>query len=347
MMNIRNNPKFSTLIKKSIASTVLALALTHNPTWALTTADKHTDTHLRHTLHQAGLQSPIISISPSPINDMFIVTLSDGQEPLLISRDGKYVIQGQLEHNPSPIHPIAPDLLTPRPAGTPISDDYKHALLANMSVLTALDQDAAFYHTNVPELLWGVSGTGTPFLISQDGRHLINGEISVIKDGQFAGLDTALEFAKNRHVLSTLDPKALINYPAKGKPQGTLYVATDIHCPYCRLLHTQIDKLNAQGISVHVIGFVVYDESDKPMQHIWCQSDNAQRASMLNAAMKGIISSQSCPTNRLKDNQLKAQSLAIHATPAIFNANGELFEGDFTQSVLVDFAKHPKSDVNR
>lgn len=289
-------------------------------------------------LSQAGLSLPIKEVKPAKVANLQEVHLA-GAEPIFISQDGRYVLQGRLEANPSPKQPIADELKVAQTAGTPISLTYKQAILANMTSLKNLTADSAFFYTNVAGLLWGVSGEGgVPFLLSDDGRYFINGEISVIQDGQFAGLDADFEWTKNRHVLATLDEKWLTIYPAK-RQKAVMYIATDTHCPYCRLLHQQIPALTAKGVTVKVIGYPVYDEAQEPMRQIWCETNNAKRATLLSLAMKGVSSKSLCQSdeNHLIVNQKLAQALAVVATPAIYREDGVLFEGDFRGDELLAF----------
>lgn len=319
-------------IIKSILASLIIMASIHTANAAPT----HDD--IRRTLFDAGLIVPIADISPSPITSLTQIRLAGDQEPLLITDDLSYIIGGNIEPNPSPITPINGQISSGK-AGTPISNTHKTALLNNMTALKNINEQSMFYHTNVDGLLWGVSGSGTTFLVSSDGKYFINSEISVIKNGRLAGLDDEFELTKNRHVFTQLDEQALTTYPAKGQRHATLYVATDIHCPYCRIFHEKIHELNSQGITVKAIGYPIYDESHVPMARIWCESDNDKRAALLSAAMKDIHTAQDCQSldNKLASNQQIAHALAIFATPAIFHENGTLFEGRIDTSELIDF----------
>ena len=289
-------------------------------------------------LIEAGLTTPIIDVRPSRLNGLWQVHL-DGAEPIFVSQDGRYVLQGVPESNPSPKVAIDSPLKNTRIAGQPVSDEYHQALLANMTSLKNLNADTTFFYTNIKGLIWGVSGVGgVPFLVSDDGRYFINGEISVIKNRRFAGLDTDFEWTKNRHVLQSLDEKTLTIYPAQNQ-KAVVYVVTDIHCPYCRVFHGKISEFNKQGITIKAIGYPIYDNSHEPMRQIWCETDNAKRGVLLSAAMKGIISKNQCQddSNALITNQLLSQSLAIVATPSIYRDDGVLFEGDFTTKAFLEF----------
>lgn len=322
-------------MRTSVTKLILAIALSS----CLSTAYAIDHEQIHDTLARAGLSTPIERIMPSPIKSLTMLSLSGHQEPLLISQDLNYVIQGNIEPNPSPKVAIDPTVIIKAPAGSPISAEHKKALLANMAKLANIDENSAFYHTNVDGLLWGVSAHGTPFLVSDDGRHFINGEISVIKNGQFAGLDTDFENAKNRHVFAQLDSQTLTIYPAKGQEKAVVYIATDINCPYCKIFHSKINDFNHKGITIKAIGYPVYDESHAPMRQLWCETDNAKRAVLLSSAIKGLHIKTACNDERnlLAHNQILAHSLAIFATPAIFDEQGVLFQGDFTSDEFLEF----------
>ncbi|WP_244658208.1 disulfide isomerase DsbC N-terminal domain-containing protein, partial [Psychrobacter celer] len=235
------------------------------------------DSHLRQVLTQAGIKTQITSIAPSNLPNMYQVTLA-GQAPLHITKDGKYVIQGELQKNPS--KRVVTKTL-PRShreqIGQPVSAAVKSAMLANMSALKNMSHKTPFFYTAVPGVIWGATLEGVPFLLSDDAQYITDGEISVIENGQFVGLDTEFEQRKNQSVLATLDDKQLIRYPATSTEKAVIYVADDVNCPYCRRLHQQIPMLNAKGVTVNVIGYPIYKQSPAQMRGIWCQTDANSR----------------------------------------------------------------------
>ena len=128
-------------------------------------------------------------------------------------------------------------------------------------------------------------------------------------------------------------------YPAKTSERAVLYVVSDIHCPYCKILHDRIEELSLQGITIKVIGYPVYDESIEPMRQIWCESDNAKRSALLSAAFKGIMPSRAvCQgTDPLTDTARHILALYVTATPAVYRADGSIFTGDLQGEALYHF----------
>lgn len=321
-------------LNKIIATSVMALWLCGVSAHASNDETKVRD--IRQTLLTAGLTAPIESIEPAAIKNLYQINIKDQQNNIItlyIDDSINYVIKGDLIPNPSHITPIN---IPHGKTGTPLTPEHKAALLKNMSELTAVDNNTPFYYTALDGMVWGVAD-GMPFLVSSDGKYVIHGEISVIQNGQFVGLDQEFERTKNQHVFDILDKNQLITYRANDE-KAVIYVATDIHCPYCRLFHSRINELNTKGVTVHVIGYVVYDESAEPMRQIWCEAGQ-QRGILLNKAMQGIMPGTVCQdsTNHFLKNLVLSNALAIAATPAIYRDDGTLFEGDFGGDELMRF----------
>lgn len=298
------------------------------------------DSRLRQVLTQAGIKTQITSIVPSNLPNLYQVSLA-GQPPLHISADGKYVIQGELQKNPSKRQVTKiPARSTSAQIGMPVSAAVKSSMLANMSALKNMSAKTPFFYTAIPGVIWGATLEGVPFLISDDAQYITDGEISVIENGQFTGLDANFEKRKNQSVFKSLDESQLITYPATSPEKAVIYVATDVNCPYCRMLHKQMDSLNKKGVTVKTIGYPIYEQSPEQMRGIWCQSSKASRRNALDSAMlngKMTAAPSSCKANHVTPNREKAAGLAVVATPAIFRDDGELYQASFESPEFLEF----------
>ncbi len=308
-------------------------------TQATGSINKAVDSQLRQLLSQAGIKTQITSIVVSKLPNMYQVNLA-GQPPLHITEDGKYVIQGELQKNPSE------RLVTKIPArssaqvGKPVSASVKSDILANMSALKNMSSKTPFFYTAVPGVIWGATLEGVPFLLSDDAQYITDGEISVIENGQFIGLDQEFEKRKNQSVFATLDESQLINYPATGAEKAVIYVANDVNCPYCRRLHQQLPMLNAKGVTVKTIGYPIYEQSPEQMRGIWCQgSEDSRRSAFDKAMLQGEMTpaSASCTVDYVTPNREKAAGLAVMATPAIYREDGVLFQASFESPEFLEF----------
>ncbi len=298
------------------------------------------DTRIRQTLSAAGIKTEITSIAPSNLPNMYQVNLV-GQPPLHITDDGNYVIQGELQKNPSPRTVLQMPMRShSAQIGMPVSRQVKSALLANMSALANMSDKTPFYYTAVPGVIWGATLEGVPFLVSDDAQYVTDGEISVIENGQFMGLDENFETRKNLSVFDALDEAQLITYPATTTQKAVIYVATDVNCPYCRRLHKQMDSLNQKGVTIKTIGYPIYEQSPEQMRGIWCQSGDAKRKKALdNAMLSGEMTPApaSCTTDYVTPNREKAAGLAVIATPAIYREDGVLYQASFESPEFLEF----------
>ncbi|HBL97215.1 MAG TPA: hypothetical protein DD294_09695, partial [Psychrobacter sp.] len=243
------------------------------------------DKRLRQVLTQAGIKTQITSIAPSKLPNMYQVNLA-GQPPLHITKDGRYVIQGELKKNPSKrVVTKTPVRSTSAQVGKPVSAAVKSVLLKNTRALKNMSAKTPFFYTAVPGVIWGATLEGVPFLLSDDAQYITDGEISVIENGQFIGLDESFERRKNQSVFATLNDSQLMTYPATSPERAVIYVADDVNCPYCRRFHQQISMLNAKGVTVKIIGYPIYEQSPEQMRGIWCQDSESSRRHAFDKAM--------------------------------------------------------------
>jgi len=298
------------------------------------------DKRLRQILTQAGIKTQITSIVPSKLPNMYQVNLA-GQLPLHITEDGRYVIQGELQKNPSKrVVTKTPVRSTSSQVGEPVNTIGKSDMLANMAALKNMSAKTPFFYTAVPGVIWGATLEGVPFLLSDDAQYITDGEISVIENGQFVGLDENFEKRKNQSVFASLDKSQLITYPATTTERAVIYVADDVNCPYCRRLHQQVPSLNAKGVTVNVIGYPIYEASPKQMRGIWCQADEDSRRQAFDKAMlQGEMTpaSASCTVDHVTPNREKAAGLAVMATPAIYREDGVLYQASFESPEFLEF----------
>lgn len=309
-------------------------------TKATKTVSTAIDQRLRQVLTQAGIKTQITSIVPSNLPNMYQVNLA-GQLPLHITEDGRYVIQGELQKNPSKrVVTKTPARSTSAQVGKPVNASVKSDMLANMAALKNMSAKTPFFYTAVPGVIWGATLEGVPFLLSDDAQYITDGEISVIENGQFIGLDENFEKRKNQSVFATLDNIQLITYPATSPEKAVIYVADDVNCTYCRRLHQQVPSLNAKGVTVNVIGYPIYEASPEQMRGIWCQADEDSRRQAFDKAMlQGQMTpaSSSCTVDHVTPNREKAAGLAVMATPAIYREDGVLYQASFESPEFLEF----------
>lgn len=164
-----------------------------------------------------------------------------------------------------------------------------------------------------------------PFFTDQTGRYVIQGQIMDI--GNSVPIDIASKSIskKAKEKLANIDEKEMIIYPAKGETKATIYVFTDVDCPYCTQLHQEIDRTNELGIEVRYLAFPRMEMSLPKMQNIWC-AENKKQAMDDAKSGKDISNIKTCESPVEKQIELGI-SLGVNGTPGIFTESGQKIGG--------------------
>jgi thiol:disulfide interchange protein DsbC len=109
--------------------------------------------------------------------------------------------------------------------------------------------------------------------VSNDGKYLLQGSLIDLK--------TRVDIGEERRngirldALNDLGEDKMIVFPAK-EQKHVITVFTDIDCGYCRKLHDEMDKYNAEGITVRYLMFPragIDSPSYKKAVTVWCDKD--------------------------------------------------------------------------
>lgn len=179
--------------------------------------------------------------------------------------------------------------------------------------------------------------SGRIIYASADGQFLVQGALFDVSDGKLSNLTAAAENKAIGESLNKLAREDLVIF-APEDPKTHVTIFTDVDCGYCRLLHSEIDELNALGIEVRYAAFPrsgPAGESARTMESIWC-AENPQEA-MTEAKLGNSIESARCQNPIEQQYQMGVQ-IGVQGTPAIFLANGTLVPGYKPAKVLADEA---------
>ena len=186
--------------------------------------------------------------------------------------------------------------------------------------------------TEVPNLVWvTLEGMGSVYATA-DGRYIIQGDVLRLGDKTLHNVSESLQAENNKKILSQLNLKDLIVYPAQGKTQHVVYVFTDISCPYCHKLHEQMPAMNAKGIEVRYIAWPRGEQYMPAMQSVWC-SENRQEA--FNRAISGEQLPAATCTNPVQQQYELGLAMGVNGTPAIYNSEGVYLGGYLTADELI------------
>jgi thiol:disulfide interchange protein DsbC len=170
-----------------------------------------------------------------------------------------------------------------------------------------------------------------------DGRYLIQGSISDVDKRQ--DLTEARRNAVRLGALDKVSEDDMVVFGPKTAPH-TVTVFTDIDCGFCRRLHSEIGKYNANGIRIRYLFMPRTGKGSESYQKavgVWCAKDRQQ--AMTDAKAGKDVPAQSCK-NPVDSHMALADSMGLNGTPALILPDGELLPGyvpaDRLKAVLED-----------
>ena len=198
------------------------------------------------------------------------------------------------------------------------------ALQANLKASGIEEKIVSAEATAMDGIYW-VTAEGLPaFFTDKSGKHIIQGQIISVGEGEPVDIGGALVARTAQKALKAVDKKDMIIYPAKGVTKSVVYSFTDADCPYCTKLHDEIDEINALGIEVRYLAWPRSEQSVPKMEAIWCSKD---RTDAMNKAKSGAnVTAASCNSPVQAQMALGAK-LGVNGTPAIFTESGQQVGG--------------------
>ncbi len=169
--------------------------------------------------------------------------------------------------------------------------------------------------------------------VTKDGKYLIQGELVNLKTGE----QITEEHRRQDRLasLAKLGDANMITY-APAPPMKMRYrvtVFTDVTCPFCRRMHSEMAEYNRRGIAIRYafyprsgIGSAAFREAES----VWCANDRhaaLDRAFADAAAGKPIPQTlDRCDNPVLREYKL-GQDLGLRGTPMLILSNGEKVDG--------------------
>ena len=195
--------------------------------------------------------------------------------------------------------------------------------------------------TPVPGI-WEFTRDGDIAYVSADGRYAISGDM--VELGSNVNLtENHRREIRARELAAVPESQMLIFGPKEAK--YTLTVFTDIDCPYCRKLHSQIGEYNRLGIRVR---YLLYPrngpntESWTKAEQVWCSSN---RNDALTRAKQGQdLKVKVCTDTPLPRFWALGQKFNITGTPALVMSDGEMLSGYMPPDMLL---KHLQEEQKR
>ena len=167
---------------------------------------------------------------------------------------------------------------------------------------------------------------GQVLYASADGKHLIQGQMLSVKEGEIRNLTAEVQAAAISDVINGIPADQMVVF-SPDQPKTHVTVFTDVDCGYCRKLHEEVGELNDLGIEVRYAAFPrggMQSPTAATMRSIWCAED--QQAAMTRAKQGEPVESASCE-DPVEQQLMLGMQLGVQGTPAIFMANGTHLPG--------------------
>jgi len=161
--------------------------------------------------------------------------------------------------------------------------------------------------------------------ISLDGRYVIQGAITDIE--LMTNLSTKRINAERINILNSIDESNKIVFKAENE-QYIVHVFTDVDCPYCAKLHSNMQGMNALGITVKYLAAPIeqlHPNAQSAMEKIWCAEDTA--IAMHNYKTNRYLPNSRDCINPVEEQLAISKQLGVNGTPSIFLENGSNIPG--------------------
>jgi thiol:disulfide interchange protein DsbC len=178
--------------------------------------------------------------------------------------------------------------------------------------------------------------------VSADGKYVMNGDLIDANKGTSLTDDAWATYRKTELAKVPVSDRIVFSPP---HPKYTVTVFTDVTCPYCRVLHSQIEAINKEGIAVQYLAWPragVVGDDGKPtstyneMVSIWCATD---RNDAFTEAKKGHDPKPATCKNPVKDQFDLGLRLGVTGTPSIMTEDGTIIGGYMEPAAMLEAVK--------
>jgi len=201
--------------------------------------------------------------------------------------------------------------------------------------------------TNLPDIpVDHLASTAVPgiFEVISEGRvYYVDSTVSFLFDGNLVDLkgrknltETSMVAQNLRYIDAIGENNMLIYKNTDTEPSRHISVFTDLDCPYCQRLHSELDILLEAGIAIRYLLYPregLNTQAHKNLESVWCASD--QHAALTAAKLGELPSSESCE-NPIEQHVVLARQLRLSATPMIYLDDGQRINGYLDAQTLLE-----------
>ena len=173
--------------------------------------------------------------------------------------------------------------------------------------------------------IYEVAHGGEVLYVSSDGRYALSGDLFDTDSGRNLTEQRRTE-VRGAALHALADADTIIFGPKTAR--DTVTVFTDIDCPYCRKMHSEIAEYNRLGVRVR---YAFYPRSGpgsdawKKAVAVWC-APNRQDA-LTRAKAGAAVPPRDCPGAPVAKTWELGRELGIRGTPGVFTDRGDYLSG--------------------
>jgi thiol:disulfide interchange protein DsbC len=172
--------------------------------------------------------------------------------------------------------------------------------------------------------------------VSSDAKFIFSGDLYRVADGgDFPNLSETRRRELRAKLVSEVPESEMVIFGPKD-PKYTITVFTDVDCPWCRRLHSEMAEYNKLGIRVRYLAWPrtgPATESWSRAQGVWCA---ANRSETLTRATRGeAVKPATCAQDPVKKHYELGRELGVRGTPGLVLADGELVPGYVPPAELI------------
>lgn len=158
--------------------------------------------------------------------------------------------------------------------------------------------------------------------MTKDAKYMIDGDLVDLSTRKNYTEDAKAEIRMNE--IEAFGESDMVVYTPE-TVKHTITVVTDINCPYCRRLHTEMPQYMENGIKVRYIFMPLKGAEDvNKTISVWCSDD--RNAALDIAKAGGEVEAKKCD-NPIQKHMELAKKLGVRGTPAIILENGDMLPG--------------------
>ncbi|KZX80714.1 hypothetical protein A3715_19200 [Oleiphilus sp. HI0009] len=189
--------------------------------------------------------------------------------------------------------------------------------------------------------LYGIrTENGKIFYTNNDSSVVISGDLIVLNEesGKSSNMTHDMRRRANQYYLDELEKTDYIEFKAHDTSKEAIaWVFTDSTCGYCRKLHSEIEELNKQNVTIRYLAYPRGGvNNSQHLENIWCAENNND--AMTRAKSGETLDNARCE-NPIKEHYEKGQIFGVSGTPSIIFNNGTM-KGGYLPAQQLSYLAH-------